>query len=814
MKIILKHILRNIKEKKGRSLLIIISLMIASCVFILNLTIPNQIIEANTKMLKEQIGKSDIMVTSFDSFKISDLKLNKEEIKYVGVNQLGLIHKEKTFIIYGSDIKKCNELKLLNEEITLSDNEIIISKQTSEKYGYKENDLIKVEMYNEKVHELKIKRILDNKGILSFKSLSGVVNETTFNKIMEIEEGEKEKYISYFIDVVNDENIQATKDYIKDNNSKEYVVEKLVDEEKIIEKNYYTQMILIIIFIMAVVMIFFVVNTLNKMIVLERMPVIGTFRSIGASKGKMNLLLILENIMYGFLGGSLGAFVSVLINNLSVKLLLGGQDINTNIDITNLILGIVFAIMLEVLMSIGAIIKSNKYGIKDIIFEDKNSKYRVSKRKTIIGLICMITSICMYLFADDSEILIDLSALVLFWIGTTNLVPFIILIISKVLSYFGKIINNGPLIIASKNIGNNKLIVSSTKLVVISISVMLVILNVSWAFNQSLEAFKIQFSDTNILVRDINNEYKEYSKLSNISNIENVDIVFMYSNDDMTFDNNEFVVNPIILGMNKERSDIKELNYKIKDLKNDEMLMDEVFLKQNNLKIGDTININIKSKDVTLKLKIVGTVNSYWYSVQREIIVISENVYINNISKVPFQIYIKAKENSDLNRMISDIEKEIKEPDLTIQTVEDFVESQKKQINTIMSLFYIIIGLALTLAFVGIINNQIISFIERTRELAVLNSVCMSKWQIIKMLILENIISNLVACSTGFAVAVMSVNLMGMVLNGIRMYTEMEFNCQIGFMVVAGIFAILLATVVLPIRKLKKINIIESIKYE
>lgn len=40
MKIILTHIIRNIKEKKGRSFLIILSLMIASVVFILNLTIP------------------------------------------------------------------------------------------------------------------------------------------------------------------------------------------------------------------------------------------------------------------------------------------------------------------------------------------------------------------------------------------------------------------------------------------------------------------------------------------------------------------------------------------------------------------------------------------------------------------------------------------------------------------------------------------------------------------------------------------------------------------------------------------------------
>ena len=810
MKIILKHILRNIKEKKGRSLLIIISLMIASCVFILNLTIPNQIIEANTNRLKEQIGKSDLMLASYDNFNINDLKVNKEEIKYVGVNQLDIIHKDKTLIIYGSDTKKCNELKLLDEDILLKDNEILISKQTAEKYNYKENDNIKIEI-NDKHYELKIKKILENKGLLSFKTLSGIVNENTFKNLTGIEEN---KYSSYYIDIENDEKIEEVKDYIRDNNSKDYFVEKLVDEEKIADSNSYTQIILLIIFVMATIMIFFVVNTLNKMIVLERMPVIGTFRSIGASKKKMNLLLVLENIMYGLFGGILGAVASIVINNLAVKLLLGGQEISTNIEISKLLLGIIFSTILEILMSITAIIKSNKYGIKDIIFEDRNSKYKVSKRWTFISVIAIVISISIYLFADDSNVLVDLVSLILFWVGIAGLIPFIMMIFSKIICNFAKKINNGSLIIAAKNLENNKLLISSTKLVVISISIMLVILNVSWTFNESLTAYKVQFEDYNIDVRDTSKEYIEYNKLSKVANVEKVHFVFMYANDDMTFNDKKFVVNPIVLGMKEERKDIKELNYKISDLKDDEILMDEVFLEQNNLNIGDTIDFVIKSKNVKLKLKIVGTVNSYWYSLQREIIVVNENTYINNISRAPFQLYIQANENSDLKEVISDIEKEMKEPDAIVQTIDESVEAMKKQINTIMSLFYIIIGLALTLAFVGIINNQLISFMERTRELAVLNSVCMSKWQIIKMLILENVVSNLIACVIGLAVSIMSVNLMGMLLNGIRMYTEMSYNYQIGFIVVGSILTILLATVILPIKKLKKINIIESIKYE
>lgn len=810
MKIILKHILRNIKEKKGRSLLIIISLMIASCVFILNLTIPNQIVEANKNRMKDAIGKSDILVASFENFNINNLKINKEEIKSIGVNQIGLIHKDKTLIIYGSDIKKCEELKLIDDQIDLNDNEIIINKATAEKYNYKENDIIKLEIDDSK-YELKIRKILDNKGLLYFKALSGVVNEATLNKITGNEEN---KYSTYYIDVVNDESIDNVKNYIKDNNSKDYMVEKLVDEDVIRENNSYTQMILLIIFVMATIMIFFVVNTLNKMIILERMPVIGTFRSIGASKKTMNLLLITENIMYGLLGGTLGAIVSIVINNLSVKLLLGNQEINTNIEISKLLYGILFGVILELIMSIGAIIKSSKYSIKNIMFDDKNSKYKISVKNTIIGFIFILISICIYMFANHNNLLVDLVGLILFWLGITWFIPFVMTIFSKIICLIAKKNNNGPLIIAAKNIGNNKLLISSTKLVVMSIAIIIVILNLSSAFNGMLASASKQFSGYDLFIRDISKEYTEYDKLLNLNNIKEVDDVFMYSNDDILYNDKKFDTAPIILGMKKSRADIQELDYKISDLKEDEVLVDEIYLKNNNLKVGDKIKLHSKEKNFSIDLKIVGTINSYYQSTERNGIVINEKTFINNISKVPFQIAVKTDRNADLKIVIGDVEKELKDPDISIKTVEDFVKEQESQINTIMSLFYIIIGLAVMLAFVGIINNQLIGFIERTRELAVLNSVCMSKWQIIKMLIIENVVSNVTACIIGFLVAKMSVNLIGILLEGIKMYIDIIFNFKIGFTVIGIILGVLLLTVVLPIRKLKKINIIESIKYE
>lgn len=810
MRIIITHILRNIKEKKGRSLLIILSLMIASVVFILNLTIPNQIVETKAKQSRDAIGKSDVLVASYVPFNINDIKLSNEESKIVGVNDLYTIHKDKTLVIYGTDIKEASNINLI-DNIDLLDNEIIISKTTADKYKYKLNDIITIDLMDSK-YELKIKDIVEAKGLLSFKSLSGIINNDTYNKITS---DENNKYRTYYIDVLNNEKVDDVKKYIQDNNDKkEYMVEKLVDEEKIREDNYYTQFILLVIMIMATIMIFFVVNTLNKMIVMERMPVIGTFRSVGASKFKMNMLLVLENSIYGLLGGSVGALVSILINNFAASMLTG-TTIKASVPVNNLISGIIFTICLEVFMSLASIIKSNKYSIKEIMFEGKNSKAGFNIKESIISFILILLSIITYFVIGDTNSLLSALSLIMFWVGIAYFIPTMMLFLSKIICGIAKMINSGSLLMAGKNLGFNKLLISSTRLVVISTSIMLVIVNISMSFNSMIDSYKVQFSGYDGTIRDVSKKYNEYASLNNVDNVKNIEYTFMYSNDDITYNDGKTLdAGPMFLGMDKSNPSIKELDYKIKDLKDDECLFDEILLKNNNLKVGDTIDFYLKTQGSHIKVKIVGTVNSYYMSTQREIVVLTDDVFKQKITEVPFSIEFSVNDNNKVRDTIELMERELKDPDITIWTIDDFCNIQRKNINSFMSLFYIIIALSLILSFVGIINNQLISFMERTKEIAVLNSICMSKSQLRRMLVIENITSNIVACAFGFGVSIMSLRYMNKLMYGIKMYTDVQYQYNVGLMIMGIVLVVLLSTVIVPIKKMKKINVVEAIKYE
>ncbi len=57
----------------------------------------------------------------------------------------------------------------------------------------------------------------------------------------------------------------------------------------------------------------FIIYSSYKVITLERLPIIGTFRSIGAAKKTLTGILMLESSLYGCIGGLLGIPTGILV---------------------------------------------------------------------------------------------------------------------------------------------------------------------------------------------------------------------------------------------------------------------------------------------------------------------------------------------------------------------------------------------------------------------------------------------------------------------------------------------------------------------
>ena len=79
-------------------------------------------------------------------------------------------------------------------------------------------------------------------------------------------------------------------------------------------------------------------------------------------------------------------------------------------------------------------------------------------------------------------------------------------------------------------------------------------------------------------------------------------------------------------------------------------------------------------------------------------------------------------------------------PNLRVQTKAQFEQSQQAQVNQLLGLVYALLGLAVIIALIGIVNTLMLSVFERTHEIGLLRAVGMKRRQIRAMIRSESVI--------------------------------------------------------------------------
>lgn len=819
MSIVLKHIFRNIKAHKMRSVLIFLALMISTCVLIIDIILPDELLIKIEDTFKNIYGNADISINSVEDFEYGNLKFNGVKYDYVVTKDINATNKDdKPAQIIGIDINKAKDFKLLGEDVPeLNENEVIINEYTAKEKGYKKDDIITL-TYEGKQYQFIVKEIVKKKGIASIESEYDMFI-SSIDTTEKIANEQVKKYSSIYLDVENDDEIDSLVEYLKDNNDN-YNINRTIDMEGLKEEVSFVRYLMTLIFFMSTIMIFFVIGSLNKIMLAERIPVIGTFRSIGANRSKMNSILIIENALYGLFAGAIGAIAGIYLDSLVSKAFINAEGVelshkSVTLSPSLIIIGILFAMLLQVFITAKEIIRTNKKPIKTLIFNTQSSRYKIRKRRTVVGFILIILSFVVHILNKDINILFTMVSLVSLSFGVASIVPFLMQQTSKLLAALFKKMEWSTGIIASKNIGYNKMIISSSRLIVVSLSLLSTIVLISASFTKLFTGFRETTKGYDMTVMGVRENATKYDKLVSIEGINEVKYLYYYFDEQTTYnDNKKFTTVPLIYTAKKDDEFIKWQGKNITELNKDEIIIDEKVAFKNKLKVGDKIKITYGDLNKTFEYKIVGLCDSSNFTTSRNLIALNYEHFIKDITDVPMQVLLVTDKDIDFDKMKDTLKKEIKEVSIKIQTTEEYISEQEAQTASIMSIFYVILGLSVFLSFIGIINNQIISFIQRRRELAILNSTCMSKAQIRKMLFTETILANIVASIFVFITSYASVGFINYFMQGLEMYITVPFNFMVVFKFVGFVYIILLFTLIIPAVKLNKMKIVNEIKYE
>jgi len=229
------------------------------------------------------------------------------------------------------------------------------------------------------------------------------------------------------------------------------------------------------------------------------------------------------------------------------------------------------------------------------------------------------------------------------------------------------------------------------------------------------------------------------------------------------------------------------------------------------LQLGDPVAVKfVKTGVVPLKVEFIYKNNG----LAGDYLVSLANYERNFNQQLDFQIFAKLKPGVSAEQGRQAIEPLLKAyPNAQLKDNAQYKADQKKQVNQVLVLVYVLLFLAVIIAFIGIVNTMTLSIYERTREIGLMRAVGGSRRQVRSMIRWEAAIIALFGTFLGIGMAVFFGWAVVRALNdeGFTKFSAAPGSLAI-IVVFTGVATLIWAS--LPARRAAKLNVLRAVEQE
>jgi putative ABC transport system permease protein len=152
-------------------------------------------------------------------------------------------------------------------------------------------------------------------------------------------------------------------------------------------------------------------------------------------------------------------------------------------------------------------------------------------------------------------------------------------------------------------------------------------------------------------------------------------------------------------------------------------------------------------------------------------------------------------------------------PIVTVKDQQAFAEERREPIDNFVLIIFALLGLALVIAVLGIVNTLALSIIERTREVGLLRAIGLSRRQLRQMIRLESIVIALLGAVLGVAMGIFfGVVLMRALRDEGLEVISVPWDQMAVFLLLSLVIGVLAA--VLPARRAARLDVLKAIATE
>lgn len=831
-----KFVIKNVYENKSKTLLLLISISLSAALFFITISSNANIIELAKQKLNTSYGDTEVMISSDSSNNSPFIRKYIEDDRID--EQIPLLKLEGTYLketsgedeeievdVFGIESDNLNELvETFIVKGSVEDfqaNQVIISDRISKKYNWDIGSEFKVKINNCNYH-LKVAAIAVDRGFLYDQ-----VNKITLLVPYSFAENRA--------GIKNRANLIYASLKAQEGNSTAEVIDELKEdypklsftglalEDFLDGLNSNISKPLYVMLLVVIIMSIFIIYTSFNLLVLERMPVVGTFLSVGATQGKINFIFLCESLALGFVGGILGNIIGIIgsyiLINQSNELKEFGIQTHISVQQSYVIYTMLLAVLLSILSSIIPIFSISRMSVKNIILNLKPNKVLKRNKGMYVGII----SILIILF--DRNIVSERYEP---YVAVVNILLAIItsiVILGPMVDFFTQPLKRlfkdlcPTYFLALNNVTTSKVLLNNIRLTSICICVMVLVSTVSTSIIGGLNTLYTSYN-SDIEMRDIEDNSVVRRYLRTDKDVKNY--LELYNVYQTKIEGENFKIGTI-QGIDPE--DYKDYNHyfifddkeqALNDIKSRErrIILSTSLLTKLNKQVGESINL-IDEDGHSYEYKITGKFNAQMANMGSVAlankIVIKKDFSMTN----PTRIIIKLNEGVDIEKYYDKLVKSRVNNVVSSITLEETRKQQDIENNE--SFISILKGVSIFSLFIGscgIINNMMISFLQRKKEMAVLTSIGMTDRKKYIMLFLESLNIGIISVIVGLGIVFfVAMNLedvfaiMGTYMQLIIAQSEMLLYSVITVMVIILSNAITLLRV-------RNVSVIEAIKYE
>lgn len=826
MNIILKYILGSLRDRKLRSAVMLLSVTLSTTLLFVSLSIGASYAAAQRKMARGMAGSAAISVTAGDKGIAKDvIPLLSPVKRVVGmVNTMALYKEDGYYENFDVIAANLNELAAINPPRLLNNaslesftgNEIVLPDRFASKFKIEPGDKMAL-WFGGGPHEFTVAAIAayDTVFLRHTRGTNALVPLETLSAIL----GTGDKYTQLLIEPLGSTATDRLQTLLKERLPYSCTVNRIVNEAQVQSDGRQKSMPLYLISFFSLTMSVFIIYSSYKVITLERLPVIGTFRSIGATEKSMTGILLLESFVYGGMGALLGIPAGFLVLRLLLEGL--GNSMGQGIQIpmivspVNILMACGAAVVTSVLSAWIPVKRVSRLPVKEVVLGRVEEQAMPHWKRFIWGASLLALSI---LLPQAGRLMDDNIQLLTGGFSILGLIAAAVIVIPMALNgaaallerVYGRLLGNTGRLCA-RNMRGNRNIAQNITLLFISISAVIVITAVAdfakVYIGDVFRGAKLSgFCDADMspgFVEEIKaldgiGEVLPVRVMNYMLKLNGSAIARAEGTDDLSKYGEMFAA------AYEFRQDPKQAELQFKSGRG--ILLSAARMKELKIHAGDTVILSSGSKEYQYTM--LGSFKVR--STSADAIIPSACAFtdfgVQNYSVLAYT----AQDPDDVMAQMRNL---FGNRNHWSRTIEEFNEDTIGTVSAFLAPMRNLTWFILVLAAVGIMNNLLINHIQKRRAAAMYKSVGLSNAQNTKMTLLEAFSSGLIGALIAITVSWMEIRTIFLAAGPrIPIKPDLEWTNFL-FAGVLGIGITLLGSA-MPILRSRRMKIVEELKFE